>query len=284
MKLNLDFTAATLLKDWWKTVKSNFETITNTFNSHTTAEVLDHPDGSVTTAKVKDKAITTDKLADYGVTTIKIAQGAINNNRLSNNSVDTRTLKDKCVTKAKLETDIQAQLYNFQEHMDNPSQEIADGAVTKVKLSEDLRDAVEHACVIDEPIVLDSTKGLKYDEQLGEIDLTGYAPNSKSLYIIKNAEGSVKYINDPDRVAFECVSLVGDDPYINKGDTVTVKFTYPDTEDGIGKFFILSRENVDSELSDTSKNPVQNKVIKAKIDALSGTLNDLISRVSKLEG
>ncbi len=110
MNLNLDFTGATLLKNWWKTVKENFSSIQENFNSHNTNTVLDHPNGSVTTSKLASRA----------------------------------------VTKAKLSADIVNQLDVFEEHINNPSQEIADGTIIKTKLSEEERSGYEKSVMTSE--------------------------------------------------------------------------------------------------------------------------------------
>jgi hypothetical protein len=46
------------------------------FSAHRNAPVLDHPDGSVTEAKLANGAVTTVKLADGAVTAMKLAPGA----------------------------------------------------------------------------------------------------------------------------------------------------------------------------------------------------------------
>ncbi|VCU52919.1 hypothetical protein TTHN1_00674 [Thermus thermophilus] len=45
-------------------------------SAHRTATVLDHPDGSVTTAKLADNSVTTSKLANGSITSDKLAPGA----------------------------------------------------------------------------------------------------------------------------------------------------------------------------------------------------------------
>lgn len=53
------------------------------FDEHTSAEVIDHPDGSVTEDKIADGAVTENKILGKAVTTAKIADGAINENKLN---------------------------------------------------------------------------------------------------------------------------------------------------------------------------------------------------------
>lgn len=79
---------------------------------HKNAQVLDHHDQSVTTAKIRDANVTTVKLADSSVTTGKIANAgvtrdklqdnAVNSSKLENESVSTTKLMDLSVTKDKL--------------------------------------------------------------------------------------------------------------------------------------------------------------------------------------
>lgn len=76
------------------TVKQNSENIA----SHKSADVLDHPDKSVTTEKIADKAVSTEQIADYAVESAKIASDA----------VLTEHIKDKNITKAKLSADLTA--------------------------------------------------------------------------------------------------------------------------------------------------------------------------------
>lgn len=97
MNLKLDFNGKTLLKNWWGVVRDNFLTVQNTLNTHQTSAVMDHPDKSVTTAKIADYAVGQTQLAQYSVSSAKIYPGA----------VQTAHIKDGNVTKAKLEQDIQ---------------------------------------------------------------------------------------------------------------------------------------------------------------------------------
>lgn len=70
------------------------------------------PDGSITTAKLADKAVTRKKLDDaavgpealapLSVTTDKIADGAVTTDKLATSSVATEKLQDLCVTTPKI--------------------------------------------------------------------------------------------------------------------------------------------------------------------------------------
>ncbi len=72
------------------------------FDAHKNASPIDHPDLSVTTAKIADGAITTAKLADGAVTTAKIADLAVTTAKLADLSITTAKLADLSVTTAKL--------------------------------------------------------------------------------------------------------------------------------------------------------------------------------------
>lgn len=99
MKLNFNFSGKTLLKDWWKIVRDNFTAIqtehnelSDSVNTHKTAEVIDHPDKSVTSAKIADKAIHTSHMADYVITKDKISDGAVTTDKVANSSITTMKL------------------------------------------------------------------------------------------------------------------------------------------------------------------------------------------------
>lgn len=64
-------------------------------DSHRTQEVLDHPDQSVTTEKVKDKAITEGKLANDSVTEAKIKDLSVTTGKLNNKSVTMGKVDDE---------------------------------------------------------------------------------------------------------------------------------------------------------------------------------------------
>lgn len=107
MKLNFNFSGKTLLKDWWKTVRDNFTTIqtdhnelSDSVNTHKTAEVIDHPDKSVTSTKIADKAIHTEHIANYAITKDKVVNGAVTTDKIA----------DKSITVNKLALDIVADL------------------------------------------------------------------------------------------------------------------------------------------------------------------------------
>lgn len=107
MKLNFNFSGKTLLKDWWKIARDNFTAIQNdhnelsdSVNTHKTAEVIDHPDKSVTSTKIADKAIHTEHIANYAITKDKVVNGAVTTDKIA----------DKSITANKLALDIVADL------------------------------------------------------------------------------------------------------------------------------------------------------------------------------
>ena len=99
MKLNFNFDGKTLLKDWWKIVRDNFTAIqtdhnelSDSVNTHKTAEVIDHPDKSVTSTKIADKAIRTAHIANYAITKDKVANGAVTTDKIAANSITVNEL------------------------------------------------------------------------------------------------------------------------------------------------------------------------------------------------
>lgn len=99
MKLNFNFSGKTLLKDWWKIVRDNFTAIqtdhnelSDSVNTHKTAEVIDHPDKSVTSTKIADKAIYTEHIANYAITKDKVANGAVTTDKIADNSITVNEL------------------------------------------------------------------------------------------------------------------------------------------------------------------------------------------------
>jgi hypothetical protein len=69
---------------------------------HKNASVLDHPDGSVTTAKLAAYSVTAEKLASNAVTNAKLAVNAVTTEKIANASVTTNKLEDHAVTAIKL--------------------------------------------------------------------------------------------------------------------------------------------------------------------------------------
>ena len=61
-------------------------------NTHKTAEVIDHPDKSVTSTKIADKAIRTAHIANYAITKDKVANGAVTTDKIAANSITVNEL------------------------------------------------------------------------------------------------------------------------------------------------------------------------------------------------
>lgn len=66
-------------------------------NAHKSATPLDHPDGSVTAAKLASNAVTEAKIADGAVTANKIASGAVTAAKLASSAVTAGKLADGAV-------------------------------------------------------------------------------------------------------------------------------------------------------------------------------------------
>lgn len=144
MNLKLNFNGKTLLKNWWKTILENLQIINTSFENHRAASTLDHPDKCVKTNHIGDKAVGSDQIDDYSVGTQQIAQYAITKAKIYPGAVETTHVKDGAVTKPKLGQDVQLLLDTFEEHMDNPSQEVADNSVTWAKLDDTVKAMVRN--------------------------------------------------------------------------------------------------------------------------------------------
>lgn len=70
--------------------------------THKSAVVLQHPDKSVTTAKIADSAVTTDKINDKAVTKDKINEGAVITAKIADKAITTDKLNDTSVTTGKI--------------------------------------------------------------------------------------------------------------------------------------------------------------------------------------
>jgi hypothetical protein len=71
-------------------------------NAHKTAATLDHPDNSVTTAKIAASAVTTAKITDANVTTAKMANASVTTAKIADSNVTTTKIADLHVTTGKL--------------------------------------------------------------------------------------------------------------------------------------------------------------------------------------
>lgn len=136
MNLKLNFNGKTLLKDWWRIMLENLQSISSYFETHRTASTLDHPDRSVQQRHMANSSVGTNQLIDLNVTEAKLASGAVTSAKIGTSAVQTTHIKDSNVTKPKLEQSLRLLLNSFEEHMNTPSQEIADNSVTWNKLNE----------------------------------------------------------------------------------------------------------------------------------------------------
>lgn len=74
-----------LRNDNWDKIDKAIGDTSDAIKKHKEANPIDHPDGSVTTPKLRDKNVTTEKLADKSVTAAKLADDI--NMKLDNNYV-----------------------------------------------------------------------------------------------------------------------------------------------------------------------------------------------------
>lgn len=77
--------------------------IIDTVKPHRELSVLDHPDNSVVTSKIKDKNVTNPKLADNAVSTAKVQDLSITTPKLANKSVTAAKLSDDVTTRLNTE-------------------------------------------------------------------------------------------------------------------------------------------------------------------------------------
>ena len=121
--------------DWTELVMSDqVADLTSKLDTHKMAAVLDHPNGSVTTAKIADGAISEGKIAGGAVTHVKLAENsvweknlgsqAVTNDKIANGAITFNKIQDGAVTTAKM--------------ADGAISEgkISGGAVTHVKLAD----------------------------------------------------------------------------------------------------------------------------------------------------
>lgn len=100
------------IADIVQTINDNRADDVSTLSTHKSAVTLDHPDASVTeaklaansvtTAKITDANVTTAKLADLSVTTAKLADGSITSAKIADMGIATGDLADSSVTAAKV--------------------------------------------------------------------------------------------------------------------------------------------------------------------------------------
>ena len=114
------------------------------FDEHKEAVTLDHPDGSVTAAKLADGSVITAKIADNAVTESKLGNGAVTAEKLGAEAVGTSKIEDGAVTTDKLGTN------------SVDSGKIADTAVTAEKIG---TGAVETAKIKDNAVETDKIAG-----------------------------------------------------------------------------------------------------------------------------
>jgi len=76
--------------------------VDDNLETHQIAEVIDHPDSSVTTSKIRDVNITTEKIANSNITTVKLADSAVTTDKINNQAVTTEKIDNLAVTTDKI--------------------------------------------------------------------------------------------------------------------------------------------------------------------------------------
>ena len=107
-----------------------------TFNAnglagHKAGEVLDHPDQSVTTAKIRDLNVTTQKIANGNVTNAKLGADSVTRDKIKDGEVGTSKLEELSVTTSKIANDNVTTPKIADKSVTGPK--IADSAITNVK-------------------------------------------------------------------------------------------------------------------------------------------------------
>jgi len=81
--------AITGTTNWYDAPPATLSGLNTSLNAHKSTSPLDHPDGSVTAAKIASGAVGTTQLANNAVTSSKIATGAVIAGKLADGAVDT---------------------------------------------------------------------------------------------------------------------------------------------------------------------------------------------------
>ncbi|QJC53049.1 hypothetical protein HGI30_16695 [Paenibacillus albicereus] len=97
---NLDGNAK--ISESYTQINDGFTTVQSDIDSHKAAATLDHPDGSVTTAKLAGKAVTQAKLGDKAVGSGQLADAAVGTGQLADGSVTTAKIAGKAVGAAQV--------------------------------------------------------------------------------------------------------------------------------------------------------------------------------------
>jgi hypothetical protein len=135
-----------------------------TLSAHRTAATLDHPDGSVTSAKLASGAVTTAKIGDGQVTTSKLADNAVTTPKIADGAVTTVKLADGSVTAGKIADGTVG------------TAELADGAVTAPKIA---NNAVTTATIADRAVTIPKIANVSAD------------PTPNTL-VLRNNQGAVQ--------------------------------------------------------------------------------------------
>lgn len=286
MQLNFNFSGITLLKDWWGIVRDNFTTVQTLFNTHQIASVLDHPDKSVTTAKIADKAVGAAKIADYSIGPTQLAQYAVSSAKIYPAAVLTTHIKDGNVTKEKLEASLQNQLTALNSESADLSGRVTaleeqGGRLVDSELSETSENPVQNKVIA---AALDSIPVKKtITADFNDIKEPG-------LYTIT---GTGNCPVDPELYTSHFFLLVG---HLNqRGDVVQIaamelsrnmwyRYMDPDETGDNWQIWTPIPTMLDDALIKWSENPVKGSVLKDKFDLCDSKLEELESRIAALEG
>ncbi len=127
MNINTKYEGKTLLRDWWKIVKSNFGELEAWCKSHRDAPELNHANKSVKRKHIEDSAVGSDQIEDFSISADKLAQYSVSAAKIYPSAVMTAHIRDANVTTNKIAD------ANITE------KKIANGAVTDSKIAYDTK-------------------------------------------------------------------------------------------------------------------------------------------------
>ena len=210
-------------------------------------------DDAVTSPKIADGEVTTPKIADRAVTSQKIAEGAVQGTQLSNNSVSASKIADKSVGEAKLGDDVIDKLDKAIRNVNyNPQTGVLSFA-----------SATGETITVDLPLELMIKDGFyaKAHDSEREYAVGDYCTYEKGLYKSLHVQTG----------GFDVAgwSLVSD---AAEAEREIVLEMYSGGVIEIPAKDIAGALVVDDELSETSENPVQNKIIAAALKKVSANI------------
>ena len=264
--------------------------------------------GSVTSDKIPALAITTPKLADNAVTTIKMADDAVATRSIQDGAVTADKIADGVIPDVSgfvtseeasgayaAKSHTHDDRYYTETEVDGLLDGKADASHTHtIENVTGLQDALDekadsahtHANATASNAGFMSAKDKTKLDGLENVDMTGYVKvvsnYSNALQDDEGWVGTLMITEDPEAATnFVQIRTDGDKPTFAMNTMEVHGFTdtiTPDadgyslaTDKAVKNYVEANKVTVDDSLSDSSTNPVQNKVIKAAVDAKANT-------------